>query len=143
HAENGVGAEPRLVGRAVERDQRLVDLGLAFGFHAADRIENLTLDRGDRLLHALAEVARLVAVAQLHRLMGAGRGTRRHRGAPARAVRQQDFDFDSRIAATVEDFTADDVGDGCHEGPREARWFYRMDNALVMPRWSFSLRIRW
>ena len=35
-AEDGVGAELRLVGRAVERDHRLVDLDLVFGLEAGD-----------------------------------------------------------------------------------------------------------
>ena len=37
---------------------------------------------GDRRQHALAAVARLVAVAQLDRLVGAGRGAARHRRRP-------------------------------------------------------------
>ena len=45
HAEDRIGAEPRLVGRAVERDHGLVDLGLRFGVHAADGVENLAFDR--------------------------------------------------------------------------------------------------
>ena len=115
HAEDGVGAEPRLVGRAVERDHGLVDLGLRLGVHAADRVENLAVDRVDRLAHALAEIARLVAVAQLDRLVRAGGGAGRNRGAAERAVLQRDVDFDGRIAAAVEDFAADDVDNGGHD----------------------------
>ena len=74
HAEDGVGAKPRLVGRAVERDQGLVDLGLGFRLHAADGVENLGVHRGHGLLHALAEVALRIAVAQLDRLVRPGRG---------------------------------------------------------------------
>ena len=72
------------------------------------------VDRGDRLLHALAEIALLVAVAQLDRLVRPGRGAGRHGGAAARAVLQHDVDLDGRIAAAVEDFAADDVDDGGH-----------------------------
>ena len=54
-AEDGVGAEPLLVGRAVELDHRLVDVDLVLGFHAADRLEDLAVDGLDRLLDALAE----------------------------------------------------------------------------------------
>ena len=43
NAQNGVGAQPRLVGRAVQRDHRLVDAGLLLGFHAAQRVENSPL----------------------------------------------------------------------------------------------------
>ena len=136
HAEDGVGAEPRLVGRAVERDHRLVDLALRLGVHAADGIENLAFDGGDRLLHALAEIAFLVAVAQFDRLMRAGRGAGWHRGAAARAVLEHDLDLDGRVAAAVEHFAADDVGDGGHGVPGlwRLRRFYRRGAALVMPR---------
>ena len=115
-AEDGIGAEAAFVGGAVERDHGLVDLGLRLGVHAAERLENLAVDRLDRLAHALAAVAGLVAVAQFHRLMHAGGGAGGHRGAAERAVLQDDVDFDGRIAAAVEDFAADDVGDGGHEG---------------------------
>ena len=48
--------------------------------------------------------------------MRAGRGARRHGGAADRAVLQHDVDLDGGIAAAVEDFAADDVDDGGHEG---------------------------
>ena len=61
-------------------------LTCCFGVHAADRVEDLAVDGGDRLAHALAEIALLVAVAQLDRLVRAGRGARRH-GRAAEASR--------------------------------------------------------
>ena len=117
HAEDGVGAEPGLVGRAVERDQRFVDLGLRLGVHAAERIEDLAVDRVDRLAHAFAAVAGLVAVAQFHGFVRSRRSARGHRGTAFRTVLQHHVDFDGRIAAAVEDFAADNVGDGGHELP--------------------------
>ena len=57
----------------------------------------------------------------------------------ARATHLQcDLDFDGGIAPTVEDFTGKNVGDGCHDWAipgiyDDARRFYRIDNALVMP----------
>ena len=62
---------------------------------------------GNRLLHALAEIAGLVAVAQFDRLVRAGRSARRHRGAADRTVFEDDVDFDRRVAAAVQNFTAD------------------------------------
>src|SRR3954467_8181513 len=94
----GVGAEPCLVGRAVERDHDLVDFALGLGLHAADGVENLAFDRGHGVAHALAEIALLVAVAEPPRRMSPGRGPGRHRGAGARAVVENDIDLDGRIA---------------------------------------------
>jgi hypothetical protein len=81
------------------------------------RVENLAVDRVDRLGHALAEIAALIAVAQLDRLMLAGGGAGGYRGAALGAVFQLDIDLDGRIAATVEDFTADDIHNGGHGAP--------------------------
>ena len=64
--------------------------------------------------HALALVARLVAVAQLDRLVGAGGGARRDRRPAHGPVLEHDVDLDRRVAAAVEDLAADDVDDGGH-----------------------------
>ena len=115
---------------------------LLFGVHAADRVENLAVDRIDRLGDTLAEITALVAVAQFDRLMGAGRGARGNRGAPARAILQYDIDFDGGIAAGIEDFAADNVDNGGHvRGPnRVVPRFYRIDDPLVMPRQGKACR---
>src|SRR4029078_10947049 len=102
-------------GRAVERDQGFVDLGLSFRVHAPDRVEDLAVDGIDRLAHALAEVAFLVALAQFDRLMRTGGRSRRDRGATQRTVLQPDIDFDGRIAAAVQDFAAGDINNGGHD----------------------------
>ena len=56
--EDGVGAEPPLVGRAVERDHGLVDLDLSFGVHAAERVEQFAVDGFNGVAHAFAEITR-------------------------------------------------------------------------------------
>ena len=113
------------------------------------RIENLAVDRFDRVLHALAEIALLVAVAQLDGLMRAGRGAGRHAGAAARAVLQHDVDLDGGIAAAVENFAADNVDDGGHVRavmPAPDLWvlrgFYRIGEPLVMPCQSKACSVR-
>src|SRR5262249_55539305 len=90
----------------------LVDLGLPFRVHAADGIEDLAIHRIDRLAHALAEIALLVAVPLFDRLVRAGRGAGGNGGAPEGTVLQPDVDFDGGIAATIEDFAAGDI-DNC------------------------------
>ncbi len=114
HAEDGVGAEAGFVARAVELDHRRVDAALVLGIHAGKRVEDLGVDRIDGLLDALAEVAPLIAIAQLDRLMRTGRGARRNRRAAHGAILQHHVDLDRRVAAAVENFAADDVDNGGH-----------------------------
>ena len=95
-AEDGVGAEPALVGGAVELDQDAVDAGLVGGGEPGQGVADRAVDRLDRPAHALAAVAALVAVAQLDRLVRAGRGARGHRGAAHGAVLEQHVDLDGR-----------------------------------------------
>jgi hypothetical protein len=69
------------------------------------------------LQHALAQVAALVAVAQLDGFAASRwrRPTARRRG-PSRRF-QQHVAFDGGVAAAVENFAADDVNDGTHGFP--------------------------
>ena len=112
-AEDGVGAELGLVGRAVEVEHRLVDEALVVGLEADDRAGDVLDDALDGLLHALADVA-LAAVAQLDGLEGAGGGTAGDGGATERAVLEEDLDLDGGVAARVEDLAGADSCDGCH-----------------------------
>ncbi len=130
HAEDRIGAEPRLVRRTVERLERVVDAALVLGIHAAQRVVDLALHRGHRAEHALAKVALLVAVAQFVGLVGAGRGARRHRRAALRPVLQDHVDLDGRIATAVEDFAADDVHDGGHRSTPSEQRLQRVGNPL-------------
>ncbi len=91
-----------------------VDAALVLGVHAGERVEDLAVDGGDRLEHALALIAGLVAVAQLDGLVGAGRGAGRHGRATLRAVLEDHVHLDGRVAAAVQDLAADDVDDGGH-----------------------------
>src|SRR5262249_37929512 len=94
-------------------------------------LEDFAVHGLDRLAHALAEIARLVAVTQFHRFMRAGGGAGRHRRAADRAILEHHIDFDGGVAAAVKDFAADDVDDGGHEClfgrgiSRGRRRFYR------------------
>ena len=125
-AEDGVGAEPALVGGAVEVDEDAVDAHLVGGGEAGQRVADRPVHRLDRAAHALAAVAAGVAVAQLDRLVRAGRGARGHRGAAHGAVLEQDVDLHGRIAAAVEDLAPHDVNDDRHRnspvpfGPADA-----------------------
>ncbi len=72
------------------------------------------VDVVDGLEDALAEIAGLVAVAQLQRLVGAGAGAAGHGGPADRAVVQDHLDLDGRIAAAVQNFAGVNAFDAAH-----------------------------
>ena len=109
--QDRVGAEPLLVLGAVELDHRRVERGLVERVEAGDRVGDLAVDRVDRPGDALAEIAALVAVAQLDRLARAGRGAGRHGGPAEGAAVQDDVGLDGRVAAAVQDLAAADRDD--------------------------------
>ena len=113
-AEDRVGAEVRLVGRAVEVDHRLVDEALVVGLHAFERRADLGQDTVDGAEDALAEVA-VAAVAQLDRLERSGGGATGHGGPGEDSVVELDLDLDSGVAARVEDLACSDGFDCCHD----------------------------
>jgi hypothetical protein len=120
-AQDRIGAEPAFVLRSVERDQGRVDFRLVLRFHADDRAGDVAAHGLDRLRHALAHVAGLVAVALFDSLVRAGRRPGRHRRAAHAAVLQQNLHFHRRIAAGIEDLAGVDVDDGGHGKPFRMR----------------------
>src|SRR5450830_375065 len=114
HGQHGVGTQAALVVGAVQVDQGLVQEGLLGGVQAQHGLGDLGVDVFNGLEHALAQVARLVAVAQFDGFTAAGGGTRGHGGAAHDARFEQDVAFDGGVAAAVQDFTADDVYDCTH-----------------------------
>ena len=123
-AENRVGAKAGFVGRAVKLDHRRVDSVLLGCVGARERLEKQAIDRFDRLLHALAVIPALVAVAQFDSFMRAGAGARRHRGAAEGAVLKGHVHLDGRIASTVENFAGGDVDNRAHAGDPLSRISY-------------------
>jgi hypothetical protein len=101
HAQHGVGAKPALRRSAVERDELLIERAL-FERLAAQRLRDLSVDVRHRIAHALAEITALVAVAQLECFALASGCSRRHGRPPEGTAAQLDVDFNSGIAARVE-----------------------------------------
>ena len=114
HREQRIGAEARLVFGAVELDQRLIDEGLLLRIKTDDRLGDLAIDVFDRPRHALAEVARGIAVTQFDGFARTGRGARGHGGAPHHARLEQDVAFDGGVAARIENLAGDDIDNGAH-----------------------------
>jgi uncharacterized protein YbaR (Trm112 family) len=77
---------------------------------------DLGVDVLHRPQHALAEVAALVAVAQLDGLARTGRCARRHCRTAHHTGLEKHVAFDGGVAATVQNLAADDVNDGTHGG---------------------------
>src|SRR5665811_783121 len=113
-AEDGVGTQPALVGRAVQVDQRLVQDPLLGRLVTDELRTNVVEHRADSLLDALAAVP-VAAVTQLHRLEGAGGGAAGHGRAGQRAVVEGDLDLYGGVAAGVEDLPGANSLDGRHE----------------------------
>ena len=101
--QDGVGPQLGFVGGAVQGDQRRVHRQLLVRRPPLQLRSDGLVDEGHGLQHALAPIASRIAVAQLHRLVGAGGGARRHRRAAAAPVLQRHFHFDGGIAPGIED----------------------------------------
>jgi hypothetical protein len=108
--EQRVGAELRLVRRPVEDDQQRSRLTWSSA-SSPSSLGDRRRSRGDGVEDALAAVARGVAVAELDRLVGAGRRPDGTMARPDRRRRRGHVDLDRRVAARVEDLAADDVLD--------------------------------
>ena len=106
HRKQRVRAEPRFVGRAVERDERGVERGLIVGRHAAHGARDLAADVRKRKLHVEAAEGR-AAVAQFERLAPALARAGRHDRAAARAACESHFSLDRRPSAAVPDAARD------------------------------------
>ena len=89
---------------------------------AVDGFGDFGVDVRDCFLHALAEIARFVAVAQLDGFVFAGGGAGRDRGAADDAAFEANVRLDGGIAARIENLAAMN-GDnfGGHSSLRENR----------------------
>ena len=113
-AEDGVRAQGTLVVGAVHLQHDVVDEALIVGLDADERLGDLLVHVGDSIQCALAEIAALVAVAQLDGLERARRSARRHRGTAERAVFQHHFNFHGRVAARVQNLATEHIDDDAH-----------------------------
>ena len=141
NAEDGVGAEIRLVGGAVEFDHAAVDLRLLAGIHAEHRGADAVLDVEHGLLDALAVETLRVAVTQFQRLARTGRGTGGHRRAADGAVVEDDIALDGRVATRIDDLAGEDVADGGQVWKLPLRGAVRVDPGTAR-RMSVSIPCR-
>ena len=120
YAEDGISAEARFIGRAIEIAKRAVYQCL-FGRRHTEQVRGYLLaDVGDSSAYALTAVAARVAVAQLDRLVPPGAGAGRNDSPAASTALAVYLDFHGRIAAAVENLAGQDARDcfsGCHGRP--------------------------
>src|SRR5690625_1522811 len=113
--QDRVGTDGALVVGAVGLVHQIIVIPLFLDCHAKDIRCEVLDDGGDGLLHTLAEVAGLVAVAALDGLEGAGRGARGDLGTGEGAVVEEHLHLDGGVSAGVEDVAGvDGIDRGCH-----------------------------
>ena len=120
HAQNRVGAEPRLVRSAVELDHRAVEGLLVGGIEPVNRLRELAVHVRDCLGHALASPG-VAAVTKLHGLELARGGARGHGGAARGPGLQEHVHLDGRVPPGVEDLARVDLLDAAHSASTCAR----------------------
>ncbi len=120
-AQNGVGAESALVVGAVGLDHHLVHQALILGLDAQQGLGNFAIHMGHRVERALAQIAILVAIAQLNGFESARGSARGHRRAAEGAVLQHNFHFDGGITAGIKNLAPVHIDDDAHECLLEGR----------------------
>ncbi len=118
--EDGVRAQLALVRRAVEGDHGLIDQALIRGVQAFEFRRDDGLHVLNGLQHALAHVMALVAVAQLHGFVFAGRSAGGHNGASKGAAFQNHVRFHGGISARVKNFAGTNGNNLGHIAPQDA-----------------------
>ena len=125
-AEDRVRAEPALVRRPSSSIEERVDRALVVGVAPGERGGDLAVHVRDGGQHALAQIRARVSVAELDRLVLAGRRAGRHERPTQRAGVEHDVHLDRRIPARVEELA-------CRGHARSRSSSKRLLRALVVP----------
>ena len=73
HAENSIGTEASLVGRAIQFNHGAVNSDLVFSIHVGQRFKNLAIHGCHGFGNPFAEITALVTIPQLHGFMSTRR----------------------------------------------------------------------
>ena len=112
--EHRIGAETALVFRAVQINHQAVNVDLIGRFCAEHGIGDFARNVFHGLENALAAETSRILVAEFNRFTHAGRSARGNRRRCDNAAFKPNFRFNGRIAAAVENLTADDIDNGAH-----------------------------
>ena len=77
-------------------------------------------------------------ITKLVRFVGSGRGAGRNRGATIMAVLKDDIDLHRRVAAAIQNFPADNGGDGGHGAPFALGLIATLARDTLIPRGVLS-----
>ena len=113
-SQHGVGAQAGFVFGAVQVDQGFVQEGLLGCVQTQHSFQDFGIDVFNGLEHALAQVARLVAVAQFDGFARAGGGPAGYGRTAHGSGFQQNIAFHRGVATGVENFAADDINNSAH-----------------------------
>ena len=115
HAQDGVCAQSALVVRAVKLQHHVVDSALVVCLEADEGIGNFVVHMANGIKRALAQIAILVAIAQLNGLECARRRAGGNSRTTEGTILQHNFHFNGGVAARVQDFTPEHIDDDAHE----------------------------
>ena len=115
--QNGIGAELRFIGSAIQLDHGIINAPLVSGVQPLQRVGDLGVDVAYRCLHAFAQITMLVAITQLHSFVLAGGSAAGNSSAADRAISQSDLGFYRRITARIKNLTRMNVNYACIHRP--------------------------
>ena len=105
-SQDGIGAQFGFVGGAIQVKHRHIEGFLFNCILTHQGFGNLVIDILNGFENAFAEIAGFIAIAHFQGFMGAG-GCPGGHGCPApAAISQDDFNFNGRIAAGIQNFLA-------------------------------------
>ena len=110
-AQDGVGPQPLLVGRAVQFDHHLIDCTLLQRVQTDQRVSDLAIDVFDRLGHSLAEVDRSIAIAQFPRLVSPRAGSAGYGRPTEGSIHQFHLNLDGGLPRLSSICLADSLND--------------------------------
>ena len=114
YGEQRIGTETTFVVRAIERNHAGIYVFLIARITLEQGCADHGVDVANRLQHALAEIALLVAIAKFDRLARTGRGTGGHSRATDGAAGEDHVRFYGGIAPRIDDLAGSDIDNAAH-----------------------------
>ena len=114
NSQDGIAAQPRFVGAAIQLEQALIQIRLVREVLSSQGLMDMDIDILDGTQAAQPGMTLGIAIAQFERFGAARRGPRWHRGRPAVPGAQQTARINRGPAAAVEDLLGAQRLDAAH-----------------------------